>query len=99
MTRRKDHPRIRGAYVFRAFRTVPLMGSSPHTRGLRKDSNWLMKKARIIPAYAGPTCAFRTILFPLKDHPRIRGAYSTDCEYEHRGLGSSPHTRGLHSGT
>ena len=57
--RRLDHPRIRGEHRMLSPGGVFSAGSSPHTRGAR---SWLWRRARsgrIIPAYAGSTCATR----------------------------------------
>ena len=70
-------------------------GSSPHTRGLPLQCAGLVYRGRIIPAYAGPTFFSLFIWFNRKDHPRIRGAYSSSLPFSLSSSGSSPHTRGL----
>ena len=61
-----------------------------HSRRRRRHAN----RRRIIPAYAGSTCATRSSTRSRRDHPRIRGEHRglrVDCP---RFVGSSPHTRG-----
>ena len=54
-----DHPRIRGEHSFRDKRGGAYDGSSPHTRGARRDPSRIPWVSRIIPAYAGSTPARR----------------------------------------
>ena len=55
MSRRVDHPRIRGEHAFHSFTTSYGPGSSPHTRGALGDAPPEDVDTRIIPAYAGST--------------------------------------------
>ena len=92
--RTPDHPRIRGEHIS-CSRFVPaIMGSSPHTRGAHRVLVSRVCKIRIIPAYAGSTSTVPIALMATADHPRIRGEHRLFTEYERRGGGSSPHTRG-----
>ena len=50
-----DHPRTRGVYVTAGMSPGSVAGSSPHTRGLRCNSNRSNSVVRIIPAHAGFT--------------------------------------------
>ena len=52
-----DHPRTRGVYVTRILRTMRVLGSSPHTRGLPRTTSATRCTRRIIPAHAGFTHA------------------------------------------
>ena len=52
----------------------------------------------IIPAYAGSTKMRDSSQIRHEDHPRIRGEHRLFTEYERRGGGSSPHTRGALAG-
>ena len=71
----QDHPRIRGASPILRNKKGAVLGSSPHTRGLLLHRTSMYRQNRIIPAYAGPTDTYEQCGFPLRDHPRIRGAY------------------------
>ena len=50
-----DHPRTRGVYLQVSSDPAKAAGSSPHTRGLRLNSNSPHVGVRIIPAHAGFT--------------------------------------------
>ena len=50
-----DHPRTRGVYSARKHSGNTLLGSSPHTRGLRNFPASSLHLRRIIPAHAGFT--------------------------------------------
>ena len=52
------------------------------------------KISRIIPAFAGNTSIYASILESSKDHPRIRGEHILHLVFQHLRLGSSPHSRG-----
>ena len=88
------HPRIRGerlmAAQFRRYRN----GSSPHTRGTRRDHDGLQSATRFIPAYAGNAEADLSLMSMLAVHPRIRGERTDGCVNLLPADGSSPHTRG-----
>ena len=74
--------------------SLPLLGSSPHTRGALLKGWPCSRPPRIIPAYAGSTgIPLRDALAP-RDHPRIRGEHERFNDYKKIGTGSSPHTRG-----
>ena len=89
-----DHPRIRGEHSFRDKRGGAYDGSSPHTRGARRDPSRIPWVSRIIPAYAGSTTAAAAKQTPRRDHPRIRGEHLRGGPALGLPLGSSPHTRG-----
>ena len=72
-----------------------IVGSSPHTRGLRLRIVPCERQDGIIPAYAGPTPFLASPPFSSQDHPRIRGAYWVLAALKLFNVGSSPHTRGL----
>ena len=91
---RSDHPRIRGEHVDVAEQPHQCLGSSPHTRGARAPWASGSSGLRIIPAYAGSTRPCGAGRRRSADHPRIRGEHRLFTEYERRGGGSSPHTRG-----
>ena len=90
----RDHPRIRGEHSRATVSTCSRTGSSPHTRGARACFRQPSPAPGIIPAYAGSTPYTRSMTFPARDHPRIRGEHpylSLSCFIT---SGSSPHTRG-----
>ena len=90
----RDHPRIRGEHspCLRA-RTIAT-GSSPHTRGARRQRPVRDRRPGIIPAYAGSTLEPRRRANTITDHPRIRGEHRPRGFRSAPGPGSSPHTRG-----
>ena len=90
----QDHPRIRGEHSNPLEQHWGHPGSSPHTRGALKSSRNGPSRARIIPAYAGSTCAPINKAYASKDHPRIRGEHSKGYLTGVISSGSSPHTRG-----
>ena len=94
---RADHPRIRGEHRSVTASPTSKNGSSPHTRGALRDTPAQNVDARIIPAYAGSTIRAKAYDPNRRDHPRIRGEHRLFTEYERRGGGSSPHTRGAHT--
>ena len=89
-----DHPRIRGEHVVKKRTVENLGGSSPHTRGARRQRPVRDRRARIIPAYAGSTGPEACISVRTRDHPRIRGEHSIVVTTHRFPRGSSPHTRG-----
>ena len=90
----RDHPRIRGEHVGSLGCGLLRPGSSPHTRGALDPGSAEVLQGRIIPAYAGSTTSSPPPGVGRGDHPRIRGEHRLFTEYERRGGGSSPHTRG-----
>ena len=91
----EDHPRIRGEYRYIASLQTTVAGSPPHTRGIRKLKDKNLKQIRITPAYAGNTLIWLILYKVFKDHPRIRGEYSSNHFLYHLNEGSPPHTRGI----
>ena len=89
-----DHPRIRGEHSFRDKRGGAYDGSSPHTRGARRDPSRIPWVSRIIPAYAGSTLIPCSRATSSSDHPRIRGEHCPCDRTAGADRGSSPHTRG-----
>ena len=76
--------------------TVPIAGSSPHTRGARGRTTPTGNATRIIPAYAGSTKIRPSRVRRTSDHPRIRGEHIYNNLKVPEQAGSSPHTRGAH---
>ena len=91
---RRDHPRIRGEHSPREPAPHPARGSSPHTRGARRQRPVRHRRPGIIPAYAGSTGYSIPAAATPSDHPRIRGEHQTLFLAEFGDRGSSPHTRG-----
>ena len=89
-----DHPRIRGEHPLLFLSGVVAGGSSPHTRGARRQRGVLSGSRRIIPAYAGSTRHCSRSAPVLGDHPRIRGEHGHRLVGGVLPFGSSPHTRG-----
>ena len=94
----RDHPRIRGEHVTTSLSGSCMSGSSPHTRGALTFADEPVQHVRIIPAYAGSTVEPSEMLTAQKDHPRIRGEHRGGASGTDDIPGSSPHTRGAHSG-
>ena len=90
-----DHPRTRGVYLGRLSARPSVTGSSPHTRGLRRDVPLRAVACGIIPAHAGFTSRSQSSSRWSSDHPRTRGVYPMAAHLVSRWWGSSPHTRGL----
>ena len=72
---RTDHPRIRGEHRPCGGPSAGPRGSSPHTRGARRDPPGHRRRRRIIPAYAGSTSGVGYGFVGVTDHPRIRGEH------------------------
>ena len=90
-----DHPRTRGVYTDTPVRYTRMLGSSPHTRGLRISPTWCRSRSGIIPAHAGFTPRRQPGSRRYRDHPRTRGVYAASATACATVRGSSPHTRGL----
>ena len=71
----RDHPRIRGEHFRHAPSAGRRQGSSPHTRGARRDPVVVAEDLGIIPAYAGSTQRRTALGWRPRDHPRIRGEH------------------------
>ena len=91
----RDHPRMRGVYRPHPGDPAMTAGSSPHARGLPSRLRWTRLTRRIIPACAGFTGRRTPRKWPTRDHPRMRGVYSSADRARSLALGSSPHARGL----
>ena len=91
-------PRIRGEHEDKRYADWDRAGSSPHTRGAQPAMAGPMRAAGIIPAYAGSTAEAPPAPTTFRDHPRIRGEHPVSSATRRPTRGSSPHTRGAHSG-
>ena len=90
-----DHPRSRGVYPRNQNEEVANEGSSPLARGLQENPAEQSREGRIIPARAGFTSWFLSVVCGVPDHPRSRGVYVLvpfGCLWR---SGSSPLARGL----
>ena len=88
------HPRLRGELKKLRLRAAATNGSSPLTRGTRRDEYPVLGHLRFIPAYAGNSLlgfyrrSGRTV------HPRLRGELTVPRDTKRFSGGSSPLTRG-----
>ena len=94
MSSRGAHPRSRGENVRPLALTVPIVGSSPLTRGKLADSHVDMSSPRLIPAHAGKTARRRRHGARSRAHPRSRGENLRAKDRATKAKGSSPLTRG-----
>ena len=94
-----DHPRIRGEHGPKSSLALADRGSSPHSRGAPLCGSQVHSEVRIIPAFAGSTASVRSRTTSTPDHPRIRGEHTKRYLTQHDLPGSSPHSRGAHSGS
>ena len=69
------HPHIRGAYIGHHRENQHLLGSSPHTWGIRRPGSTFVRSLRFIPTYVGHTGRRRCCCSRWPVHPHIRGAY------------------------
>ena len=88
------HPRSRGENTACAIVGRPCVGSSPLTRGKHRPGFGLGLLGGLIPAHAGKTQGRRSVLVPLKAHPRSRGENQGPASTGYAPRGSSPLTRG-----
>ena len=98
-SRARDHPRSRGEYERDGVRIEDTTGSSPLSRGILLFGVVVTGMGRIIPALAGNTCHQRENPYQCTDHPRSRGEYVPGALPSILAAGSSPLSRGIHSGT
>ena len=72
-----------------------LVGSPPHTRGIRVGQSFAGDEVGITPAHAGNTLKSAEPSSRIWDHPRTRGEYSCPIQISEDPAGSPPHTRGI----
>ncbi len=75
------------------------MGSSPLTRGARRNPRPELMGWGLIPAYAGRTDLILKGIRSAQAHPRLRGAHQKSGKSPLAAAGSSPLTRGARFGT
>ena len=93
------HPRSRGENHLRLFASARHLGSSPLTRGKRRQVRPRSRSPRLIPAHAGKTAGPKRGLTGKRAHPRSRGENWVTRPMMLRVFGSSPLTRGKLAGT
>ena len=79
--RTKDHPRLRGEYVFFTYSVASQSGSPPLARGIHNREKSLELYDRITPACAGNTNLQVSLMQAVRDHPRLRGEYTKKIPY------------------
>ena len=88
------HPRSRGENRPQRIADTDRPGSSPLTRGKRRDHPRRPRRRRLIPAHAGKTSTPMSTWRSGRAHPRSRGENVAVCVVAGVGVGSSPLTRG-----
>ena len=92
------HPRSRGENLRPARPSTASPGSSPLTRGKRREGRHGLFASGLIPAHAGKTWNHSTTTDTAAAHPRSRGENAEAFKERARQTGSSPLTRGKLSG-
>ena len=92
--RQRAHPRSRGENTWTNARPYHCAGSSPLTRGKRRQLRRARRARRLIPAHAGKTPRDRRVDSPAEAHPRSRGENEPITVATAPRRGSSPLTRG-----
>ena len=91
---RRAHPRSRGENRRRRSRGSSTLGSSPLTRGKRREVGSQRRNPGLIPAHAGKTRIRASVSSVVAAHPRSRGENGVVARHVVLPLGSSPLTRG-----
>ena len=92
------HPRSRGENSRFEELALRVCGSSPLTRGKPTSWTWTVRSPGLIPAHAGKTQRFHACPILWWAHPRSRGENASQVVGLDGIRGSSPLTRGKHSG-
>ena len=90
-----DHPRLRGEYSFWLDTWNNISGSPPLARGIRIRHGKCVSAPGITPACAGNTRRYNRIQRDYRDHPRLRGEYSSVTCRNASDPGSPPLARGI----
>ena len=90
----RAHPRSRGENQTHALPERPDAGSSPLTRGKRRQRQVVLYRRGLIPAHAGKTNSLPRGARRWRAHPRSRGENHPLLQEQDRVRGSSPLTRG-----
>ena len=85
---------MRGEHMADAYKGLHIRGSSPYTRGARKQLDSVSIAPGIIPACAGSTHSRLVFNVSSGNHPRMRGEHATFSSASALSAGSSPHARG-----
>ena len=88
------HPRLRGELSLASDGSPIGGGSSPLTRGTRRNITSQFPTSRFIPAYAGNSYIYRVLSKSFLVHPRLRGELLPEMKESFGNFGSSPLTRG-----
>ena len=91
----RAHPRSRGEYAPTVEDSEEGVGSSPLTRGVRRNRKCVNPGHRLIPAHAGSTPEALFEYSSDEAHPRSRGEYRGFSCFLRAVCGSSPLTRGV----
>ena len=92
------HPRSRGENFDQLDEDAAEWGSSPLTRGKLGQVRGRQAYQRLIPAHAGKTSRSPSRRPPAEAHPRSRGENYRNRVAQGQARGSSPLTRGKHTG-
>ena len=98
-SRPRAHPRSRGEHPKKPLMKSVKYGSSPLTRGARTGQAAGGALIRLIPAHAGSTKVDVVKHLEVRAHPRTRGEHLSAIVGCLLHVGSSPLTRGAHTGT
>ena len=88
------HPRSRGENTWASMGFGRAAGSSPLTRGKRRERPLSRSTPGLIPAHAGKTSRSSPSSQASRAHPRSRGENAASTAARKVSLGSSPLTRG-----
>ena len=72
-----DHPHLRGEYLAKATLMLETVGSPPLAWGIPLEELPEPQLGRITPTCVGNTAACYSIVAEFKDHPYLRGEYSS----------------------
>ena len=73
----KDHPHIHGEYSAIFSHLIIVLGSPPHTWGIREKLMTESLLPRITPTYMGNTKLVDQVSPVVEDHPHIHGEYGS----------------------
>ena len=93
--RHRDHPRLRGEYFLKIDPTGWQSGSPPLARGIPTSYGASSPSGGITPACAGNTMTRGYSHDISRDHPRLRGEYTTPTLTGTNISGSPPLARGI----
>ena len=77
----RDHPRLRGEYLFQRYNGLHSAGSPPLARGILISASDCGLLDGITPACAGNTSTSSSSTATHGDHPRLRGEYTKRIPY------------------